>query len=149
MKEKLKVFLDTSALIAAILNQGGASRIIVELGKKKFINLILTPKVIQEARNNLLKKYGKNKILDLYRTISDLKKDIYPQPVAKEENKFIDIISDPKDCHILAGATKYRVDYLLTFDRRHFFTDKIKNARLSFEIMLPGDFLKIYRNKSY
>lgn len=147
MKEKPKVFLDTSVLIAAVLNQQGASRVVIELGKKELIKVIISTKVIQEARDNLLKKYGKHEVLDLYNTISRLKNSVRSAPTAKSKNKFISIISDPKDCHILAGATKYQADYLLTFDRRHFFTAKIKNAQLSFEIMLPGDFLKMYRDK--
>lgn len=147
MGKELKVFLDTSVLITSILNNEGASRIIIDLGKKDLIKLFLTPKVVQEARNNLLKKYNKDKVLDLYRVISNLKKDIHPSPKTHDENKYINLIDDPKDCHILASAEKYQVGYLLTFDRRHFFTDKIKNAQLSFKIMLPGDFLKIFRNK--
>ena len=146
MTEQPKVFLDTSVLIAAILNKQGASHFILELAKKDLIDIVFTTKVIQEARHNLLKKYGNHKVLDLYNTISDLKRNIQPAPEIKSENKYIEIISDPKDCHILAGADKYSADYLLTFDRGHFFTTKIKNAQLPFEIMLPGDFLKIFRN---
>lgn len=147
MKEKPKVFLDTSVLIAAVLNEAGASRIVIELSKKDLIKIIITNTVIQEARSNLLKKYGKHKVLDLYNTISALKNSIQLAPEASDENKFVNIISDPKDYHILAGANKYRADYLLTFDRRHFFTAKIKNTHLTFRIVLPGDFLKTYRHK--
>jgi len=146
MAEKPKVFLDTSVLIAAILNQQGASRVILELAKKDLIDIVFTTKVVQEARHNLLKKYGNHKVLDLYNTVSDLKRNIQPAPEIKSENKYIDIISDHKDCHILAGAEMYQADYLLTFDRKHFFTVKIKNAQLPFEIILPGNFLKMYRD---
>lgn len=147
MAEKPKVFLDTSVLIAAILNRQGASHFIIELGKKDLIKIVITAKIIQEARSNLLKKYGRHKVLDLYNTVSALKKCVHSTPDSKDENKFLNIISDPKDCHILAGANKYSVDFLLTFDRRHFFTIKIKSAQLPFEIMLPGNFLKMYRDK--
>lgn len=107
MKERPKVFLDTSVLIAAVLNQQGASRVIVELGKKDLIKIIISTKVIQEARNNLLKKYGKQKVLDLYNIVSALKRSVKPASEIRNETKFIDIISDPKDYHILAGASKY------------------------------------------
>lgn len=147
MTEKPKVFLDTSVLIAAILNQQGASRVVIELAKKDLIDIVFTTKVIQETRNNLLKKYDNHKVLDLYNIISNLKKCVQTTPEAKLESKYNNIISDPKDCHILAGAEEYQADYLLTFDRKHFFTVKIKNAQLSFEILLPGDFLKVYRDK--
>lgn len=145
MKKCPRVFFDTCVLIASVLNDEGASHFIIELGKKGFIEIIITTKVIEEARNSLLRKYGKNKVLDLYDTVTTLKTSIHTTLETINENKFIEIISDSKDYHILAGADKYCVDYLLTFDRRHFFTSKIKNANLPFEILLPGDFLKLFR----
>jgi predicted nucleic acid-binding protein len=47
-----------------------------------------------------------------------------------------------KDAHVLAAALRSEADVLLTLDRRHFMTEKVRDAGLGLKIATPGDFLR-------
>ena len=59
----------------------------------------------------------------------------------KAKKKFEKIINE-KDALVLAGAEKSRVDYLVTLDRKHFFTKKVRQAKFSFKIITPGQLIE-------
>lgn len=141
----IRVFADASVLIAATLSKTGSSRVIYELAMSNKIYLILTDQVVKEARLSLKKKYGTEHLSLFYSLIGDVKESILATPEKKEIEVFTDIILDIDDRHVLAGAMRHNADVLITLDRKHFFTEKIKNAKLSFQIQLPGDFLNEYR----
>jgi len=143
-----KIFIDTSVLIAATLSNSGASKMIFRLANKKYLTIMLTEKVVQEANKIMRKKYGQIEISDLINLLSDFKKSILLSPSKNEENQFKDIILDQNDTHILAGAKKYQADIILTLDKKHFFSNKILKAKLPYTIKLPGDFLKELRKNS-
>lgn len=141
------LFIDTSVLIAAVLGQFGASRYIFRLAEKGLIKIILTEKVLKEAKRNLLAKYNQERLEEMITLLAGHKESIMPDAIERKELEFLDLINDPDDIHILTGAKNYKVDYLITLDRKHFFTKKLKQAHLSFKIMLPGEFLKFLRSK--
>jgi hypothetical protein len=45
-----------------------------------------------------------------------------------------------KDCHILAGALKAGADLIISIDRKHILTPKVR-AAYPLPVMEPGDFL--------
>ncbi|MFH1854937.1 MAG: putative toxin-antitoxin system toxin component, PIN family [bacterium] len=140
-----RVFIDASVLIAAVLGKTGASRVLFELAKKHYLEIILTSEIIQEAKQSLARKYGQDEVQALCRILNDRKQAVRPALSNTDLDKFDSLIADPADRHVLAGAQKYRAEYLVTLDRKHFFTRKLFHARLNFQIMLPGDFLREFR----
>lgn len=142
--EKTVVLIDASVLIAATLKETGASRAIVDLVQKKFIEIILTDLIFKEAHRNLKTKYGSAELLTFFQLLKDFKEHIKPHAAESNFPESVDLI-EPKDFHVLAAAQKYQVNYLVTLDKKHFFTDQLQNAKLSFQILLPGDFLGEYR----
>jgi hypothetical protein len=50
----------------------------------------------------------------------------------------------PKDVHVLAAALSGKCHFLLTLDRRDFFTDVLREAGLSLVIATPGEFIQRY-----
>lgn len=136
-----RVFVDASVVVAAVLSQTGSSAILFALGRAGQIKLILTSEVVKEARLSLKKKYGTEPLVAFYQILSDLRKNILPTPDTKEITAFSRLISDRRDRHVLAGAKKYRVQTLVTLDRRHFFTDELRGADLPFSVQLPGEYL--------
>ena len=71
--------------------------------------------------------------------ISKLDPKIIDTP--QDLSRYDDIIS-LKDRHVLASAISSKASFLITLDRKHFFTKEIKNADLPIEIMTPGEFLE-------
>jgi putative PIN family toxin of toxin-antitoxin system len=140
-----KVFIDASVVIAAVLSDSGGSALIFKLAKKKYVDIILTERVVQEAHNSLNKKYGSESVLNLFNLLTEFKSNIKSSPKDNECLKYQELIMDEKDCHILAGADKYQTKYLLTLDKKHFFTAKLQAANLPFLILTPGDFLQELR----
>lgn len=49
--------------------------------------------------------------------------------------------------HFLYGAYKTKANFLLTLDKRHFFTSSVKKIKKSFKIMRPGDFIQMLRKE--
>lgn len=139
------VLIDASVLIAATLKETGASRVIFDLAGKNFIEIILTDLIFKEAHRNLKAKYGSAELLTLFQLLKDFKEQIKPHAEESDYSKLVDLI-EPKDFHILVAAQKHQVDYLITLDKKHFFTNKLHNAKLSFQILLPGDFLSEFRD---
>jgi hypothetical protein len=57
------------------------------------------------------------------------------------------IIAHPADVPIVVAAIKADVDYLVTFDRRHFIDDPGVEARAGIPIGTPGDALAWARGR--
>lgn len=147
MLKKSKIFIDTSVLIAAILKDSGASRFILELGREKLIKIILTDKIVEEASLNLRKKYGEKEFLELFKQLIGLKENIltFRNIIIPAQAELI----EAKDQHVLAAAIHCQADFLITLDKKHFFSEKLKKANLPLKIILPGDFLKWFRRKYF
>lgn len=70
-------------------------------------------------------------------------------PVLLEDPSLTDVaraarIIHPKDAPILAAAINAEVDFLITWNTRHFHKSAVVKA-VRFKIMIPGDFLKAFR----
>lgn len=144
--ESIQVFTDASVVVAATLSPTGGSALIFKLANKDKFQLVLTKSVFLEAHLILKNKYQPRQLADLHRLLSVFKDSIKTTPTTKEQELFSSFIDDPKDYHVLAGAVKHQVDFLLTFDRRHFMTEKLQRANLSFTINTPGQFLEYFRS---
>ena len=142
--DKSIVLIDASALMAATLKETGASRVIINLAQKNFIKIVLTDLIFKEAHRNLKAKYGQAELLTFFQLLKDFKEQIKPHALESDYLDLIDFI-EPKDFHVLAAAQKYQADYLVTLDKKHFFTEKLSNAKMPFQILLPGDFLTKFR----
>ncbi len=138
-----KVFIDSSVIIAATLSpSGGSFRLIRESLFKNYI-LLISDYVLEECIRILKTKFPeKTYILPImlenfgFKTTKD--------PPEKEIEKFIDII-DFKDAPILAAAIKYKTDYLITLDKKHFLNQKVlefaRDKKIS--ILTPKEFLEM------
>lgn len=116
----LKVFIDSSVLIAALLSNSGGSAVILRQGRDKKITMIISDNVVGEVVEKLAK----------------IKK-------SKEElREYLDLVSDPKDAHILAGAKLSHCDILVTLDKKHLLNLEIKNKFKPLKIVSPKEFLE-------
>lgn len=141
-KQRPKVFLDTSALIAGIASSKGAARAVLQLAEIGLIELIVSRQVIVEADRNIEEKLPE--MLSEYRGVIKLLAPVLvDDPLQKDVAKYLTVIN-PDDAPIFASAVISDADFLVTWDKRHFIG---KNIRIhsSLKIVTPGEFLKHFR----
>jgi predicted nucleic acid-binding protein len=137
-----RVFLDTSAFIAGIISPTGAAREVLRLCEAGVVDLMISRQVLTEADRNLSEKLPAL-IPDFRQWIHQLSPILVEDPSQKEVVKAVRIIH-PKDAPILAAAINAEVDYLITWNTRHFHKSPVVRA-VSFKIMTPGEFLEEFR----
>ncbi|MFZ3092143.1 MAG: PIN domain-containing protein [Nitrospirota bacterium] len=141
-KQRPKVFLDTSALIAGIASSRGAARAVLQLSEIGLIELIVSRQVIVEADRNIEEKLPE--MLNEYREfIKLLAPVLVDDPLQKDVAKYLTVINSD-DAPILASAVISDADFLVTWDRRHFIGKNI-HIYSSLKIVTPGEFLKHFR----
>lgn len=145
MKRKPKLFLDTSVILAAVYSATGGSRGILNLAENKLIQIAFTEEVVEEAHTKLRIKCDSRELKEFFKILFRFKLSVKLTPPERELAKYDNLISDVNDRHILAGASKYQADYLITLDKKHFFTEKLLRAKLCFKIATPKTFLQEFR----
>lgn len=137
-----QIFLDANIYFSASRSPSGGSSVICELIKQKKLILFATHQVLKEAKKNL----GESETTEINLRFYDLLKDLKPKIVKinklEAEKNFGKIINQ-KDSLVLEGARKAKVKYLVTLDRKDFFTKKVREANLPFDIITPGELIRI------
>ncbi len=137
----LKIFLDANIYFAGAVSEDGASRLILEIALRKKILLYSSKLVLREAERNLRLKAQKEHLKFFHSYLRKVKIHVVPLPEDKVVEPFESLIH-PKDLPVLGSAVVSMADYLLTLDKRHFFTATLFAKRLPFKIMTPGDFIR-------
>lgn len=137
----IKAFLDANIYFAAARSPLGGSGFVLELAKKGKLEVFITREVLKEAERNLRLKEDVRVLVRYYENLKFTKLKIITIDKGKAKKKFEKIINE-KDALVLAGAGKSKVDYLVTLDRKHFFTNKMRLARLPFKIVTPGQLIE-------
>ena len=137
----VKVFFDANIYFSAARSPLGGSGFVIELAKRKKLKLFATVEVLKEAERNLRLKEDIKVLVRYYENLEFAKPEIVKINKSRAKKKFEKIINE-KDALVLAGAEKSKVDYLVTLDKKHFFTKKVKLAKLPFEIVTPGQLIE-------
>lgn len=141
-KQRLKVFLDTSALIAGVASSRGAARAVLQLAEIGLIEVIVSRQVIVEADRNIEEKLPK--MLNEYREFMELLAPVLiDDPRQKEVERFLKVINYD-DAPILASAVGSGADFLITWDKKHFIGKNI-HIHSNLKIVTPGEILKYFR----
>ena len=141
----LRVFLDTSALLAGLASPKGASNMILALAEAGVIGLVISEQVLAEAERNLLEK--------LPRAIPEYRRFLRSCPLEKVAAPSLGDVSaareiiQAKDAPILAAAISAQVSYLVTLDREHFIDDPGVARESGLLIGTPGEFLTWMRSQ--
>lgn len=136
---ELRVFLDTSALFAAVLSAGGGARALLELGEAGVITLYVGPSVLQEADAVFRRKAAD--LLPLLAALLNSANVQVGSPAAEKDLKLASgLITYGPDALMVAEALTARADFLVTHDRAHL----LENPRLGelpCRVGSPGDCL--------
>lgn len=140
----MRVFIDSSVLIAASYSSTGASREIIRQAIRGKIELVISNLVLEETSANLSIKAPEalpayQQFLDVipFETISPTKRQVL------EAAEYTDL----KDAPIVAAAKRAGVDYLVSLDRRHLVGVPEVARRSGLKIVLPGELLQKLRGQ--
>ncbi len=138
---KRRIFLDSSVLIAAAISLTGAGREIINQGFTNKLDLYISPDVLEETKRNLTLKAPQalNYFYKFQRSL--VAKSV--QPTLTQIIKAAKII-EAKDAPIVAGAIQAKVDFLVSFDRKHLLLRK-KEIEMEFNIKVstPDKVIKL------
>jgi predicted nucleic acid-binding protein len=137
---KIKVFLDSSAIIAGIISSLGAARVILVMSENGQIETFISEQVVAESERSIAKKVPQA-LPDFRQALKDANPKIVHNPTRQEIEENLSLISDPDDVPILLAAMKAHVDYLATHNRKHFLEDPNVAERAGIKIGTPGDVL--------
>lgn len=142
----MKVLIDANVFFAAAGSPKGGSGFVLELAKKKKLEVITVNQALLEAEQNILKKLGPRYLNRHYQNLLEIKPKIQPiEFVTLREIAKLKKILPEKDIPILLGVIFSKSQILITLDRKHFLgNEKLKGLKLPFEIMNPGEFLRKY-----
>ena len=133
----MKLFLDSSVVVAASISATGASRVVFDLATAQGWTLLVSPWVLTEVRRNLADKPA-----EASRAWASLRTGV---TIEEDELTFdwplvFDVTKDkPILCTALACA-----DVLLTLDRRDF-QSLLGESVYDLRVLTPGDFLDTER----
>ncbi len=136
----IKLFLDSSSLISAVISkQGGAREIIVRSIQGQY-KLYLSALVREETEHNIVDKSYKT--APYLKILFEAIPFIYVSPekllVAKVEKSI-----EWKDAPIIAAALTAEADYLITHDKLHLLNHKdLIYKKFKLKVVTPGEFLK-------
>lgn len=137
-----KVFLDSDVIISSLISNLGAAyqlvnnkNIVCFISNISYKELLLVIKKLNldDKKLKVIVK-EKLKIVKLLQSLKQIKLE------------YKNYVKDPNDAHILAGVIESSVNFLITYNLRHFEINKIKE-KLNIQIMTPGTFLQYLRSK--
>ena len=142
-RRRLRVFLDTSALVAGIASSKGAARAVLQLAEAGVIELYVSRQVLVEADRTVEAKLPEM-TADFREFMKTLPLVYVDDPSLEEIKKRFHLIHI-NDAPILTAAILAGVDYLVTWDARHLIKTKIKTDTVM-KIVTPGEFLFDFRS---
>ena len=140
-----RLFFDSSALFAGVISPSGAARAILVLAEAGHLEILVSEQVIAKTENALARKLPKA-LPDFRQTLRYIRLSIVRNP-SLDEVKASDGIIAPPDVPIIVAAMKEKVDFLVTFNRRHFIDDPQVAIRAGLRIGTPGDAIQWFRDQ--
>jgi predicted nucleic acid-binding protein len=136
----LDLFVDSSALFAGVASSTGAARALLLVAEADQITMTVSEQVVAETERALARKLPQ--ALGYYReALRSTGLRIVHDSSGEEVEAHQGIVSHRADVPIVVAAMKAGVDYLVTFNRRHFIDDSEVTVRADIPIGTPGDAL--------
>ena len=138
MRKKLRVFVDTSALLAGLNSPYGAAGTILAACFAHDLIPIISPQIIEEAERNIPSKFPH--IAMAWASFLLIPPEITPAPSPAQVRRAHKILPT-SDAPILASAVTAKPDALITWNTKDFLQKEVI-ASVSFPILIPQQFLE-------
>lgn len=140
-----KIFIDSDVVISSLISSLGAAYFLLNEAEEleSYISNI-SQKELSEVADRL--KISQEKLKDLLKRrfkkihIKEIKEDL-----AEIKLNYSEYTTDPDDTHIVAGAKEAKVNFLISYNTKHFKVDKIKQD-FNIVVMTPAIFLQYLRS---
>ena len=139
-QKKLKVFLDTSVIFAAVLSPTGGARKLFHLGEAGVLHLMVGPTVLREA-DEVVRRKVPISLPVLAQLLSIGQVESSPAATKGKLELARICVQYPPDAHVLAEATQANPDWFVTHDQEHFLRMQCE-MDLPFKVGTPGDLLQ-------
>jgi predicted nucleic acid-binding protein len=139
------IFLDTSALFAAVLSAAGGARAILKLGEAGAIQVWVGPAVLREA-DEVFRRKAPESLPLLAALLHQAQVEVGPVATGEQQARAAALVDYAPDARIVAEALACQADYLVTHDHEHL----LHNPRLGdlpFKVGTPGDCLTWLRQQ--
>lgn len=136
----LKVFLDTSAIFAAVLSPTGGARTLLRLGEVGVLNLVIGPTVLRECEA-VVRRKAPDTLPTLAAILEISQVEITDKPLLDTLAKAKTLVDYPPDAYVLAEAIGAVPDWFVTHDKQHLLGLR-GDGRLDFRVGTPGDLLQ-------
>lgn len=146
MLTRIRVYLDTSALFAAIWSAEGGARLLLKMGEVGAIRLLVSGQVLHEIEGALRRK-APDRLGLLALLLDRAQIELVPPPPISAIQECHALTGHPGDAHVLAAAWAAEVNYMVTLDRQHFLNNAALREAVPFPLGTPGDFLGWYRGR--
>ena len=137
----VRAFLDANIFVAAAASSEGGSSLLLETAKRGQLEVVSSRLALLEAERNIRKKLPFQALKRFHRLLQEAPLLIVPAPSTEEVRRYQSWINE-KDAPILAAAVSGKANFLITLDRRDFFSEKLRGARLPFKVVTPRDFFR-------
>ena len=140
------LFLDSSVLFAGVVSPDGAARALLLLVEAGLVTVTVSEQVVAETERVVARKVPP--ALAYYReALRSTGLRIVHDPSPEEVETHKDIIAYRTDVPLVVATMRAGVDYLVTFNRRHFIDDPGVATRSGLRIGVPGDTLAWVREQ--
>ena len=146
MPVKPQIFLDTSALLAAILSATGGGRELLRLGEAQFVTLLASQDVLSEL-DQVLRRKSPSLLTGAAILLNACRIVVTPPLTISTVQYCQRFVQYANDAVVLAGAVDIKADYFVSLDRKHFLDNSALHANLSLLLGTPGDCLVWYRDR--
>jgi len=137
--KKIRVFADTSVIIAAVWSATGGARALFRMSELELIKLISGQSALTEADEVVRRKFP-DTLPALVNILEKSRLELAAKPPDNLIAKANELIAYPPDAKILAEAMQAAPDWFVTHDREHFLNNPALQE-LSFRVGTPGDVL--------
>ncbi len=141
----IRVFLNASVLFSASYSKTGSSRDLLREAIRGNLKIVVSQHVLEEAERNLAQKAPE--ALPAFRELLTLVATEIAEKPTLEELKRAATYIDLKDAPILAAAVKAKVDYLVTWDRKHFIDDPKVAEKSGLMVLTPDKLMAILKRR--
>lgn len=142
----IRVFLDASVLFAASYSKTGSSRDLLREGIRGNLRIVVGQHVLEETERNLAQK-APAALSAFHELLTLVAAEAVDKPTVQELRQAATYI-DLKDAPIVAAAVKAKVDYLVTWDRKHFLDDPKVAETSGLTITTSDELMIVVRKQS-
>jgi len=139
-QKRLRVFLDTSVVIAAVLSPSGGFRKLFRLAEAGALRLVVGPIVLRECED-VVRSKAPSTAPQLAQLLANARVETSSAPSTRQIKTAKSYVRYSPDAYVLAESIQAQPDWFVTHDKEHFLKQRGK-ITLSFEIGTPGDLIQ-------